>query len=126
MSDANKTRERLEKLSAICLGLPQAMREDQGSHASFKVGKKIFAYYLNNHHGDGIVSVCCKVLPGDNVRLIAVNPRKFHMPAYIGPRGWVGLRLDRPTVDWTEVKELLLASYTQTAPKKLLVLLEDL
>ena len=126
MSDANKTRERLEKLSAICLGLPQAMREDQGSHATFKVGKKIFAYYLNNHHGDGIVSVCCKVLPGDNVRLIAVNPRKFHMPAYIGPRGWVGLRLDRPTVDWTEVKELLLASYTQTAPKKLLVLLEDL
>ena len=120
MSDANKTRERLEKLSAICLGFPRTVREDQGSHASFKVGKKVFAYYLNDHHGDGIVSICCKVLPGDNVRLIAANPRKFHMPAYIGPRGWVGLRLDRPTVDWAEVKELLLASYTQIAPKKLL------
>jgi hypothetical protein len=126
MSATSKTQERFDRLSAICLGLPQAMREDQGSHASFKVGKKIFAYYLNDHHGDGIVSICCKVLPGDNVRLIAANPRKFHMPAYIGPRGWVGLRLDRPTVDWTEAKELLLASYMQTAPKKLLALLEDI
>jgi hypothetical protein len=126
MSATSKTQERFDRLSAICLGLPQAMREDQGSHASFKVGKKIFAYYLNDHHGDGIVSICCRVLPGDNVRLIAANPRKFHMPAYIGPRGWVGLRLDRPTVDWTEAKELLLASYMQTAPKKLLALLEDI
>jgi hypothetical protein len=21
---------------------------------------KVFAYFLNNHHGDGLVSVCCK------------------------------------------------------------------
>ncbi len=119
MPDA-KTRERLERLSAICLALPEAVREDQGSHASFRVGKKVFAYYLNDHHGDGIVSICCKALPGDNERLIASNPRKFHMPAYIGPRGWVGLRLDRPTVDWSEVKELVHLSYMQTAPKKLL------
>lgn len=126
MPDANKMRERLEKLAAICVAFPQVLREDQGSHASFRVGKKVFAYYLNDHHGDGIVSVCCKVLPGDNVRLIAANPRKFYMPAYIGPRGWVGLRIDRPTIDWAEVKELLHGSYGQTAPKTLVKLLEDL
>ena len=123
MPDA-KTSERLEKLSAICLALPQAVREDQGTHASFRVRKKVFAYYLNDHHGDGIVSVCCKALPGDNERLIASSPRKFHMPAYIGPRGWVGLRLDRPTVDWSEVKELVHLSYMQTAPKTLLKMLK--
>ena len=85
------------------------MREDHGSHATFTVSKKVFAYYLNDHHGDGIVSVCCKVLPGDNERLIAGNPGKFIMPAF-GPRGWVGLRLDRSTVDWPEVKELVRGS----------------
>lgn len=120
MPDAGKTLERLKKLSAICLALPHAVREDKSSHASFTVSKKVFAYYLNNHHGDGIVSVCCKVLPGDNERLVAANPRKFIMPAYIGPRGWVGLRLDRSTVDWTEVKELVQGSYEQTAPKRML------
>ncbi len=116
MPDATTKREqlekdRLEKLSAICLALPQAVRENQLSHASFRVTKKVFVYYLNNHHGDGIVTVCCKVLPGDNERLIAANPQKFIMPAYIGPRGWVGLRLDRSTVDWVEVKELVHGSY---------------
>jgi len=125
MPDSRKTRERLEKLSKICLALPSASREDKESHASFTVAKKVFAYYLNNHHGDGIASVCCKVLPGDNKRLIAANPRKYHMPAYIGPRGWVGLRLDRPTVDWSEVKELVQGSYTQTAPRRLLKLFEE-
>lgn len=85
----------------------------------------MFAYYLYDHHGDGIVSVCCKVLPGENGRLIAASPRKFYMPAYVGPRGWVGLRLDRPTVDWAEVKQLVVGSYLQAAPKKLVRLAED-
>ena len=88
MPDA-KTRERLERLAAICLALPEVFREDQGSHASFRVTKKVFAYYLNDHHGDGIISICCKALPGDNERLIASNPRKFyyaglHRPARMG------------------------------------------
>jgi predicted DNA-binding protein (MmcQ/YjbR family) len=126
MADPRKAKERLEKLSGICLSLPGAVREDKGSHASFTVAKKVFAYYLNDHHEDGIVSVCCKVLPGDNERLISASPRKFYMPAYIGPRGWVALRLDRPTVDWDEVKEIVRGSYEQTAPKKLLRLLEEL
>lgn len=112
--------ERLEQLSKLCLSLPGAMVEQMHGHAAFKVGKKTFAYYLNDHHGDGIVSVCCKVLSGDNERLIDANPRKFYMPAYIGPRGWVALRLDRKTVDWREVAELVRGSYEQMAPKKLL------
>ena len=125
MLDRKKTRElekeRLEKLSALCLALPGAAAETKHEHAAFTVAKKTFGYYLNDHHGDGIVSICCKVLPGDNERLIDSNPRKFYMPAYIGPRGWVGLRLDRPTVDWNEVKELIRGSYEQTAPKKFLL-----
>jgi hypothetical protein len=123
MTSEAKTYERLAKLAEICLTLPEASRLDQGDHASFLVRKKVFAYYLNNHHDDQIVSVCCKALPGDNQRLIEANPRKFYLPAYVGPRGWVGIRLDLPTVDWTEIKELVLGSYEQSAPKKLLALL---
>jgi hypothetical protein len=123
MTSQAKTRERFARLAQISLALPEASGEDQGDHASFLVRKKVFAYYLNNHHGDGIVSVCCKVLPGDNQRLIAANPSKFYLPAYIGPRGWVGLRLDLPTVDWTEVQELIRGSYAQIAPKKFASLL---
>jgi phosphoribosylglycinamide formyltransferase-1 len=97
-----------------------------GEHTAYRVGKKVFVYFLNSHHGDSIVSVCCKVLPGDNERLIHAHPRKFYMPSYIGPRGWVALRLDLPTVNWTEVKELVHTSYIQLAPKKFVSLIPNL
>ncbi len=111
--------ERLEALTKICLALPETRREDQGSHAAFLVGKRTFAYYLNNHHGDNIISVCCKVLPGENSVLVESAPRRFYLPAYIGSRGWIGLRMDLATLNWNEVKELILGSYLQIAPKRL-------
>ncbi len=41
------------------------------------------------------------------------------MPPYVGPRGWVGLRLDGPSPDWQEAEGVLVESYLLTAPKKL-------
>ncbi|MFC5860787.1 MmcQ/YjbR family DNA-binding protein [Acidicapsa dinghuensis] len=111
--------DRLAKISAICLGLPEATCEVSGHHVSFLVRKKVFAYFLDNHHGDGIVGLVSKVLPGDNAALIAADQARFYMPAYVGPRGWVGLRLDVGAVDWDEVAELIAHSYVMVAPKKL-------
>lgn len=116
--------ERLDALTKICLALPETRREDKGSHCAFLVGKKTFAYYLDNHHGDNIVSVCCKVLPGENTFLIESNAARFYLPAYIGPRGWIGLRMDQPKLNWSEVKELILGSYLQLAPKRLASLVD--
>lgn len=110
---------RLTKVATICASLPETVRADMGSHAQFTVRKKTFAYFLNDHHGDGIVSVCTRAFPGENKKLIETHPRKFYSPAYIGPRGWVGLRLDIGNVDWGEVRDLVTASYLQAAPKKL-------
>lgn len=109
----------LTRLSQICKELPESAREMKGSHAAFLVRKKVFAYFLNDHHGDGIVSVACRVLPGDNTALAASQPKRFYLPAYIGPRGWIALRLDQGTVDWDEVAELLTGSYRMTAPRTL-------
>jgi predicted DNA-binding protein (MmcQ/YjbR family) len=114
---------RLARLSEICLALPEASRRDQGSHSAFLVRKKIFAYYLDNHHGDGIVAVSCKAPPGENAELAALDPGRFYVPAYIGPRGWVALRLDNPRVDWGEVAELVADSYRLVAPRRLVAAL---
>ena len=111
--------ERLVRFTKICLGFPRAEQEMMGSHAGFKVKKKTFAYFLNDHHGDGIVGVWCKVLPGDNAALIRADPKRFYMPAYVGPRGWVGLRLDGRRIDWGEVEELAEGSYQLIAGKTL-------
>jgi hypothetical protein len=117
--------ERLNALVKICLALPQTSREKKVSHSAFLVGKKIFAYYLDSHHDDGIISVCCKVLPGENRFLVESAPGRFYLPAYIGPRGWIGLRMDLATLNWTEVKELIHGSYLQVAPKKLAALVNQ-
>jgi len=109
----------LDRITNLALKLPESTRELKGDHAAFSVRKKIFAYFLNNHHGDGIVSICGKTLPGDHTALVASDPKKFYLPAYIGPRGWVGLRLDIGKIDWEEVEELIKGSYLLTAPKTL-------
>jgi hypothetical protein len=91
----------------------------QRKPCSLPRAQKVFAYFLNDHHGDGIVSVCAKVLPGDNAALIAAQPARFYLPGYIGPKGWVALRLDRAAIDWKEVAELVAGSYELTTPKRL-------
>ena len=111
--------KRLSRLTEIALALPEAQRQIYGSHAQFLVRKKTFAYFLDNHHGDGIVAVTCKVLPGENKALAEAQPDRFYLPAYIASRGWVALRLDRGKIDWAEVKELLRCSYEMIAPKRL-------
>ena len=115
-----KKEERLLKhVTSICLALAGVTQEVRASHATFRVGKKVFVYFLNDDHSDGILSVCCKAFAGDNQALVAAEPKRFYLPDYIGAKGWVGLRLDVGKVDWEEVQQLVLGSYKLTAPKKL-------
>lgn len=119
MKAASNEDHRLSQLTRICLGLPEGTRETHGQHATFRVRTKTFAYFLSNHHGDGMVSVCGKVPLGENEEMVAADPERFYLPAYIAHRGWVALRLDRGPIDWDEVTELVTGSYSLVAPKKL-------
>lgn len=110
---------RLTRITRICAALPEVARAVHGDHADFRVRKKVFAYYLDNHHGDGIVSICCKSALGENIDRAGTEPERFYLPAYIGPRGWLGLRLDRGPIDWHEVENILHLSYSLAAPKTL-------
>ena len=113
---------RLTRLSKICLALPESVRQDCGRHAGFLVRNKTFAYFLDDHHGDGIVAVNAKVLPGDNSALVAAHPDRFYRAPYLHSKGWVGLRLDTRKVDWDEVAEIVATSYRLIAPKRLAAL----
>lgn len=43
----------------------------------------------------------------------------FFVPAYVGGKGWVGIRTDQPRADWDEIAELIASSYCLIAPKRL-------
>jgi phosphoribosylglycinamide formyltransferase-1 len=112
-----------ERTTELCMTLPQVEMRD-GQHIAFSVRGKKFAYYLDDHHGDGRLALNCRAAPGVNEALIASAPDRFFMPPYVGPRGWVGLYLDRPRVDWEEVRELVTDAYSLAAPKRLVAELD--
>lgn len=106
------------RVTGIALALPEATAEG-GQHIGFKVRGRSFAWYQEDHHGDGRISLVVKAAPGEAAALIAAAPDRLHVPHYLGARGWVGVWLDTETVDWDEVTELLTESYLLVAPKRL-------
>ncbi|HEY4012034.1 MAG TPA: MmcQ/YjbR family DNA-binding protein [Polyangiaceae bacterium] len=118
-TDAAVAREARERLSAICLALPEATCERSGRHVTYRVRKKTFAYFLDNHHGDGTIAACVKGDPREHARRVAAEPKRFFLPAYIGARGYLGIRLDLRRVDWKAVAERISAAHRLAAPKTL-------
>jgi predicted DNA-binding protein (MmcQ/YjbR family) len=86
--------------------------------------KKMFAMFMDNHHDDGRLALWVNAPPGDQHVLIDNDPDRFFVPPYMGPSGWVGVRLEGKP-DWDEVADLIEESYRMAAPKKLLELLDE-
>jgi hypothetical protein len=118
-TDAKVARAALERLTEICLALPDAVCERESRHATFRVRKKTFAYFLDNHHGDGAIAACIKGDKRQNSTLVRQESSRFFSPAYIGARGWLGVRLDTGRVDWKDVASRVEVSYRAVAPKAL-------
>lgn len=116
---------RLAKLVAISSALPGATDEAWFDHHLFRVGKKTIAYFLNNHHDDGKVAVCCKSTKSSQAELVSMSPKHFYLPAYMAHQGWIAMRLDVTPVDWEQVASLMMEAFRLQATKKLLAQLED-
>ena len=118
---------RLKRVERLCESLPDATAAPlgrKGEHRSILVRKKIFAYYCFDHHGDGRIALWCKAGPGDQSRLVEEDPRRYFIPPYLGPRGWVGVRLDLGSVDWASLAYLLRNAYRMTASRAQVARLE--
>ena len=59
-----------------------------------------------------------KAGPGVQEALVASDPDRFFVPAYVGHKGWVGTWLTADQ-DWDEIAELIEDSYRLIAPKRL-------
>ena len=117
--------QRRERLTEICRRLPEITYETVGDgHIAFRIRKKIFAYYSFDHHGDGKIAFYCKSTINEQRRLVREDSESFFVPAYLGSKGWVAIRLDLDAVDWDTVSELARRAYQATAPRKLATLVE--
>jgi hypothetical protein len=97
----------LQRLRSLCLALPETTeRLSHGEPTWFVGGKRTFVTYAERHHDDRLAFWCAAPV-GAQQEVVAEDPQRFFVPPYVGGRGWVGVRLDAPEVDWTHVAELV-------------------
>ncbi len=109
----------LAKLESIALALPEAEKILNHGRPSFAVRDKTFVMFMDDHHGDGRIAIWCKAPPGDQADMVESDPKRYFVPPYVGPRGWVGVRLDVPKPSWKTIATIVRESYRMTAPKRL-------
>jgi hypothetical protein len=54
-----------------------------------------------------------------NETLAHAAAERFFIPKYLGARGWLGLWLDLPEIDWEEVEGVITEAYCLVAPQTL-------
>ena len=108
----------LRRLRRICLALPEATEKETWGDPTWRVRDRIFAMQKGNYEG-GRPSVWLKAAEGAQAALVGSDPHRFFVPPYVGHKGWVGVYLDDPPVDWDELGELVEESYRLAAPKRL-------
>jgi hypothetical protein len=115
----------LKRLREICLALPECFEKEAWGSCTFRVtGGSMFAMTENNHHGSGRVAVWIKQPAMVQEILVHADGKRFFIPPYVGPKGWLGVRLDYK-VDWNELAELLADGHRLSAPKRLRARLEE-
>ena len=114
----------LERLRKLCLALPETTeRLSHGEPTWFVRDKKTFVMYSNHHHNDRLAFVCAAP-DGAQEALVGSAPGRFFRPPYVGHRGWLGVYLDVPGVDWDQIADLVTDAYRVVAPKRLVAELE--
>ncbi len=114
------SKRRRARLVKICQSLPEVSVAAVGDgHLAFRIRKRVFGYYSFDHHGDGLIAFCCKSSRSEQSRMVREDPVSFFVPAYLGSRGWIAIRLDLNEVDWETVSELARRAYQDLAPRKL-------
>lgn len=108
----------LERVRRICLSLPEATERVAWGEPTWRVRKRLFAMYADNHHGDGRVALWCNAPLGVREALVAGHPDRYFVPPYVGVKGWIGIVLDR--VDDAGLRAQVVQSYAMAAPGKLL------
>jgi predicted DNA-binding protein (MmcQ/YjbR family) len=109
----------LERVRHLASSFPNAAEKVSHGRPAFFT-EKVFAYYGGSLKVDGgwvqhPHSVI--VRPDESERRALTEDDRTFVPAYLGPSGWIGIDLDDDT-DWSEIAELLDASYRLTAPKR--------
>ena len=107
-----------DAIRGLCLSFPDAEQVLSHGKPGYAVRGKFFAYYTVNHHGDGRVALLVNAPAGVQAACVKAEPRHYFIPPYVGPRGWLGINLDRG-IAWRRVVAHARDAWLKVAPAKL-------
>ena len=119
-----KARDPLGRLRKIIERWPETSEKLSHGAPTFWGGRKTFATFADDLHGDGRRAIWCKSTHDVVAGLVDAAPEVFFVPPYVGPSGWLGIRVDCD-VDWELVAGLLEAGYRSVAPKRAIAKLDQ-
>jgi len=102
----------------VCLWFPEAQEVISHGSPDFRVRGKTFATYVINHHGDGRIALWLNAPTGAQALYTSEEPKHFFIPPYVGPRGWLGVHLDKG-ITWKRIAKLVREAYEKVAPPAL-------
>ena len=112
------TRNISDAVREVCLSFPEAEEVTLHSMPNFKVRGKTFATYTINHHGDGHVALWLQAQPGSQALYTEMEPEHYFVPQYVGPKGWIGVDLNRG-LSWDAIASRVREAYEKVAPAEL-------
>lgn len=103
-----------DAVRGLCLALPDVEAFISHGMPNFRRRKgKVFAILALNHHGDGRIALWLNTPPALQSERVDESPRHFFVPQYVGPSGWLGVRLETGLA-WKRVCELVRLAYEHT------------
>lgn len=114
----------LPEIRRICLNFPETEERLNHGMPAFAVKSRTAFVFVQESKKENRASIWFKALPEVQEELVEQDPDRFFRPPYLGPSGWVGLRLDID-LDWEEVAQAAEEAWRLVAPKRAIKELED-
>ena len=108
----------------VCLSFPDTEEQPSRGSPDFRVRGKTFASYVVNHHGDGRIALWLNAPAGAQEFYAGNEPEHYFVPPYLGPRGWLGVHLDKG-LRWATIAQRVREAYEKIAPRELVAAIGD-
>jgi hypothetical protein len=109
---------RASTVRTLALSLPGAEERETWGEATFRVRNRIFVMLTDRERQAWV-----KNAHDEQRALVAMDPETFFVPPYVGPSGWIGVRI--AGVDRAEMHELLIEAWRRTAPTRAVRAFDD-
>ena len=122
-----KAGDPLKRLRSIISAWPETREKLSHGAPTWWGGRKTFATFHLDHHGNLGPTVWVKSTHEMQAELVETDDELFFVPPYVGVSGWLGVRLDRGAdgPDWEMVAAILEDGYRIVAPKRALRALDE-